>query len=34
MIPGFMIQGGDPNTKKPEDAVHPSGTGGNGNNAG
>ena len=29
VIPGFMIQGGDPNTKKPEDAMHPYGTGGN-----
>ena len=30
VIPGFMIQGGDPNTKKsPEDASHPYGTGGN-----
>ena len=29
VIPGFMIQGGDPNTKKPEDAAHPYGTGGN-----
>jgi len=28
VIPGFMIQGGDPNTKKPEDAAHPYGTGG------
>jgi len=32
VIPGFMIQGGDPNTKKPEDANHLWGTGGNGNN--
>ncbi len=32
VIPGFMIQGGDPNTKKPEDPAHPYGTGGNGNN--
>ena len=33
VIPGFMIQGGDPNTKKPtEDPSHPYGTGGNGNN--
>jgi peptidyl-prolyl cis-trans isomerase B (cyclophilin B) len=30
VIPGFMIQGGDPNTKKPEDPAHPYGTGGNG----
>ncbi len=29
VIPGFMIQGGDPNTKKPEDPIHPYGTGGN-----
>ena len=29
VIPGFMIQGGDPNTKKPEDPSHPYGTGGN-----
>jgi peptidyl-prolyl cis-trans isomerase B (cyclophilin B) len=29
VIPGFMIQGGDPNTKKPEDPAHPYGTGGN-----
>ena len=29
VIPGFMIQGGDPNTKKPEDPGHPYGTGGN-----
>jgi peptidyl-prolyl cis-trans isomerase B (cyclophilin B) len=28
VIPGFMIQGGDPNTKKPEDPMHPYGTGG------
>src|SRR5207237_3771124 len=28
----FMIQGGDPLTKKPEDPAHPYGTGGNGNN--
>jgi len=28
VIPGFMIQGGDPNTKKPEDASHRYGTGG------
>src|SRR5262245_56586062 len=33
VIPGFMIQGGDPNTKKAtEDPSHPYGTGGNGNN--
>jgi peptidyl-prolyl cis-trans isomerase B (cyclophilin B) len=32
VIPGFMIQGGDPNTKKPEDPTHPYGTGGNGDN--
>lgn len=32
VIPGFMIQGGDPNTKKPEDPNHLWGTGGNGNN--
>ncbi len=32
VIPGFMIQGGDPNTKKPEDSSHPYGTGGNGTN--
>ena len=32
VIPGFMIQGGDPLTKKPEDPTHPYGTGGNGNN--
>jgi len=32
VIPGFMIQGGDPNTKKPEDPSHPYGTGGNGSN--
>jgi peptidyl-prolyl cis-trans isomerase B (cyclophilin B) len=32
VIPGFMIQGGDPNTKKPEDPSHLWGTGGNGNN--
>jgi peptidyl-prolyl cis-trans isomerase B (cyclophilin B) len=32
VIPGFMIQGGDPNTKKAtEDSSHPYGTGGNGN---
>jgi cyclophilin family peptidyl-prolyl cis-trans isomerase len=29
VIPGFMIQGGDPNTKGPEDATHRFGTGGN-----
>jgi len=29
VIPGFMIQGGDPQTKKPEDPTHPYGTGGN-----
>ena len=29
VIPGFMIQGGDPNTKKAEDPSHPYGTGGN-----
>ncbi len=29
VIPGFMIQGGDPNTKRPEDPLHPYGTGGN-----
>jgi peptidyl-prolyl cis-trans isomerase B (cyclophilin B) len=29
VIPGFMIQGGDPQTKKPEDPMHPYGTGGN-----
>ena len=29
VIPGFMIQGGDPNTKKPEDPLHLYGTGGN-----
>jgi peptidyl-prolyl cis-trans isomerase B (cyclophilin B) len=32
VIPGFMIQGGDPYTKKPEDPTHPYGTGGNGDN--
>jgi len=32
VIPDFMIQGGDPNTKKPEDPTHPYGTGGNGDN--
>lgn len=32
VIPGFMIQGGDPSTKKPEDPAHPYGTGGNGTN--
>ena len=31
VIPGFMIQGGDPNTKKPEDPAHPYGTGGSEN---
>ncbi len=29
VIPGFMIQGGDPNTRKAEDPTHPYGTGGN-----
>jgi peptidyl-prolyl cis-trans isomerase B (cyclophilin B) len=29
VIPGFMIQGGDPNTKGAEDATHRYGTGGN-----
>jgi peptidyl-prolyl cis-trans isomerase B (cyclophilin B) len=29
VIPGFMIQGGDPLTKKPEDPRHPYGTGNN-----
>ena len=29
VIPGFMIQGGDPNTKKAEDPGHQYGTGGN-----
>ena len=29
VIPSFMIQGGDPLTKKPEDPRHPYGTGGN-----
>jgi len=29
VIPGFMIQGGDPLTKKAEDPRHPYGTGGN-----
>lgn len=29
VIPGFMIQGGDPYTKKPADPMHPYGTGGN-----
>ena len=29
VIPGFMIQAGDPLTKKPEDPKHPYGTGGN-----
>jgi peptidyl-prolyl cis-trans isomerase B (cyclophilin B) len=32
VIPGFMIQGGDPNTKKPETAANQYGTGGNGTN--
>ena len=32
VIPGFMIQGGDPNTKKAEDPAHQYGTGGNGDN--
>ena len=32
VIPGFMIQGGDPNTKGPEDPMHPYGTGGSGKN--
>jgi peptidyl-prolyl cis-trans isomerase B (cyclophilin B) len=32
VIPGFMIQGGDPQTKKPEDPRQPYGTGGNGKN--
>jgi peptidyl-prolyl cis-trans isomerase B (cyclophilin B) len=32
VIPGFMIQGGDPNTKKAEDPMHPYGTGGSGSN--
>jgi cyclophilin family peptidyl-prolyl cis-trans isomerase len=32
VIPGFMIQGGDPNTKKPETAQTQYGTGGNGSN--
>jgi peptidyl-prolyl cis-trans isomerase B (cyclophilin B) len=32
VIPGFMIQGGDPNTKKPETPQTQYGTGGNGNN--
>ena len=31
VVPGFVIQGGDPYTKKPEDAAHRYGTGGNGN---
>ena len=31
VIPGFMIQGGDPMTKKSEDPRQPWGTGGNGN---
>ncbi len=29
VIPGFMVQGGDPQTKKAEDPGHPYGTGGN-----
>ena len=32
VIPGFMIQGGDPLTKKAEDPRQPYGTGGNGKN--
>ncbi len=32
VIPGFMIQGGDPTTAKPEDPSHPYGTNGNGSN--
>ena len=32
VIPGFMIQGGDPNTKKPETPATSWGTGGNGSN--
>ena len=32
VIPGFMIQGGDPNTKKPASATNVYGTGDNGNN--
>jgi cyclophilin family peptidyl-prolyl cis-trans isomerase len=32
VIPGFMIQAGDPLTKKPEDPRQPYGTGGNGKN--
>ena len=32
VIPGFMIQGGDPNTKKPETPATQYGTGGNGSN--
>jgi len=32
VIPGFMIQGGDPNTKSPESPTNQYGTGGNGNN--
>jgi peptidyl-prolyl cis-trans isomerase B (cyclophilin B) len=32
VIPGFMIQGGDPLTKKPEDPRQAYGTGGNGKN--
>jgi len=30
VIPGFMIQGGDPNTKKPESSTNMYGQGGNG----
>ena len=32
IIPGFMIQGGDPNTKQPASAANTYGTGGNGSN--
>jgi peptidyl-prolyl cis-trans isomerase B (cyclophilin B) len=32
VIPNFMIQGGDPNTKKPETPAAQYGTGGNGSN--
>jgi peptidyl-prolyl cis-trans isomerase B (cyclophilin B) len=32
VIPGFMIQGGDPYTKTAEDPAHQYGTGGNGGN--
>ena len=32
VIPGFMIQGGDPNTKNPETPTTQYGTGGNGTN--